>query len=119
MVLKDLIDTLSALPADAEVVMDCGTVPTRLMSWRGKYADLTLDHRGGSSGPSVAVLLDDAQQAIGKTFEGYKGGEYEMRSDTPVWADPYGDYYCRGITGFVLSGGKVVVKTYVVPDEYR
>jgi hypothetical protein len=118
MTLKDWIDTLSALKPDLEVVMDDGRYPTKLVSWRGVYAELTLDSRRGSSPPTVAFLLEDAQAANGKTFEGYKGGDYTMGLHTPVWADEWGDYAGRMLLGAKVENGRVVLQTFVRPEEY-
>ena len=35
-------------------------------------------------------ILKEALLAHGKTFEGYKGGEFTMEGDTPVWYSHYG-----------------------------
>lgn len=118
MTLGDWIDTLSALPPDAEVVMDCGTVPDRLGSWRGAYEELTLENDTKRDPHTVKELLYDALQAVGKTFTGYKGGHYVMDRSTPVWADDYGDYERRMLLGAKLSGGRVVLQTMVKPAEY-
>lgn len=115
--LGELIDTLATLPADAEVKFDHGKIPDRLCSWRGVYAELTLDSDTDGK-TTVSALLRDALQAVGKTFTGYKGGDYVMSRDTPVWADEYGDYEGRMLLGAVLSGDTVVLKTMVKPEEY-
>jgi hypothetical protein len=107
MTLGDLIGSLAALAPDADVRMDCGTVPTEL------------DNDPASRGPCVATLLDDACAAVGKTFEGYKGGEFVMGRNTPVWTDQSGDYYRRAITGVAIRDGLVEIQTFVLPEEYQ
>lgn len=102
MTLGELIDGLQAAPRkDVEVVFDfCGIIPTTFDSWRGVYADLALgweveqwDHeRKAYNTCTVGELLERANNAIDTTFHGYKGGEYQMGGDTPVWVDNYGEY---------------------------
>ena len=126
MVLGEWIDTLAALPADYLVEMDTGNLPTRLCSWRGVYAELTLDSEppAGRYGNrpveprTVAALLKDARAADGKTFEGYKGGDYAMSLTTPIWADEWGDYSRRIVTGVAMRDTRVVVTTFVIGGEY-
>lgn len=126
MTLGDLIDTLENMPATAMVRMDFGTIPTHLCSWRGVYAELTLDSEppAGRYGNrpveplTVSQLLLDVQSAVGKSFQGYKGGDFVMDRHTPVWADEWGDYTRRVLTGVVVIDGDVVLTTFVVPAEY-
>ncbi len=57
-------------------------------SYRGYYSDLSLTPSNTKG--SVADLLAELQAALGSTFEGYKGGDFLMGADTPVWVSPYG-----------------------------
>lgn len=118
MKLADWISTLEALPATANVEFDNGKTPTRLCSWRGVYAELTLDSDGQAPPITVKKLLKDARAAVGKTFYGYKGGEYLMHEHTPVWADEYGDYACIGLMGARVEDGTVILTTADLSD-YR
>lgn len=108
--LGDLIDTLETMPHDAPVRFDDGRNPTKLCSWRGIYAELTLDS-GAPEPPKVRELLEDARAADGKEFQGYKGGDFVMTRHTPVWADGWGEYIAIGISGIVRENGYVVIKT--------
>jgi hypothetical protein len=118
MTLGDLIETLASMPADYKVRFDNGRVPTELCSWRGVYAELTLDSDGGDARMFVGDLLKNAEEAVGKTFQGYKGGDYTMSRETPVWADEYGDYGCIGLMGARVSGDTVTLQTANLSD-YR
>lgn len=109
--LGELIDTLATLPKTLRVRFDFGAVPTHLVSWRGSYDELTLDSDHDAPEPTVAVLLRDARRADGGTFHGYKGGDFTMDRHTPVWADPWGEYLSRAITGIRVSEGVVVLQT--------
>lgn len=42
------------------------------------------------SQPTVADFIEALDLADGATFEGYKGGQFSMCSDTDVWVSEYG-----------------------------
>lgn len=77
-------------------------------SYRGYYSDLAIEPGGDSYG-SVAYGLDLLREAVGKTFTGYKGGDYTMTSRTLVWVDHYGNYSGLGVTGVEVRDGLVVI----------
>jgi hypothetical protein len=82
--LGQLIDTLT-LADQALVVPDgFGTAD----SWRGVYAFLRFNPERNTV---VADMLVNAHLALGKTFQGYKGGDWTMTRDTPCFIDPYGE----------------------------
>lgn len=51
-------------------------------SYRGYYEQLAVEH---AQGVAVGDMLAAAQSALGRTFQGWKGGDYEMRDYTEVW----------------------------------
>lgn len=60
----------------------------RLSSYRGHYCDLAFtpeDCKG-----TVGGLLEQCRSAMGRIFEGYKGGDFLMGETTPLWMSPYG-----------------------------
>ena len=57
-------------------------------SYRGYYADLAI--KPSSTPTKVGTILLQAKAALGKTFKGYKGGDFEMGDDTPLWVAPWG-----------------------------
>lgn len=77
-------------------------------SYRGYYSDLSIEPGGDSYG-TVADGLDLLREAIGKTFTGYKGGEYTMSNRTIVWVDHYGNCSGLGVTGVEVWDGIVVI----------
>lgn len=87
-----LIDALKEVDLDMQVLVrnENGEdfFPGRLDSYRGYYADLALSE--GSEPMTVNTLLSQAEVALGSTFEGYKGGEFVMGEDTPLWFAEYG-----------------------------
>jgi hypothetical protein len=81
--LGDLIDRLYQLPPDMLILLG------EAESYRGYYRDLAfvpLDQPR-----TVREARNEAENADGGTFEGYKGGDFTMDLDTPVWYSHYGD----------------------------
>lgn len=56
-------------------------------SYRGYYIDVAFEPVPEST---VAEMLAHAESALGKTFQGYKGGDYTMNEQTPCWVAAYG-----------------------------
>ena len=56
-------------------------------SYRGYYSDLALDF--GES--TVEEVLTTMKNVIGNKLTGYKGGEFLMDKDTPLWRASFGD----------------------------
>src|SRR4051812_47710015 len=86
--LGELIAELENLPGKAVIEFDFGgAVPTRVDSYRGYYDQLALGYDGtyGASLPTVADLLADLKSAVGKTFQGWKGGDYTMTEATYIF----------------------------------
>ena len=74
-----------------------GELPAGLMidslgphSYRGYYCDLALEPYRLASRQTVADTLNMLKDCVGREFEGYKGGEYVMDENTPVWIASYG-----------------------------
>lgn len=102
------------------VEFDFGTaVPTFLDSWRGSYRELALgykmsgyDNNGEHFANTKAdKLLEHLKSAVGKVYEGYKGGEYVMDEDTPVWVANYGNGGETAVVGVLDAGYKLVIIT--------
>lgn len=88
-----------------------------LDSWRGNYSELTLDYDINGNDITLGQLLEKLEASIkGKIFYGYKGGEYRMNIDTPVWADQAGRYTERMIIGVEYSDDCIMLKTMVLSD---
>lgn len=86
MTLGKLIDALEQMPPDSEVANLLNP-----HSYRGYYSDLAFEL--GSGTRRAGELLDECLGAMGRVFEGYKGGEFVMGSKTPVFVAHYG---CTG-----------------------
>lgn len=112
MTLGELIEALERLDEDTPIRLDFSSViavrdgeqrglevPGRFISYRGIYAHLAIEsaagyrddlpahivERGWRQNGTAVLLASAAHAAVGTVFEGYKGGEYTMTRDTPVW----------------------------------
>ena len=66
-------------------------------SYRGYYEELAFEP---ALNISVEEMLDCAKEALGNTYEGYKGGIYKMGNSTDVWLAEYG--HCGESIGPIL-----------------
>ena len=83
MTLGELIGVLESMPEGAEVE-GLGD----LTSYRGYYSDLAFKPETGRK--PASEILATCRAAMGQVFEGYKGGEYIMGANTPLWLAYYG-----------------------------
>jgi hypothetical protein len=83
MTLGKMIDRLAQMPPEATI--DAIEYPH---SYRGYYCDLAFERREGRILASNALII--CKSAMGEVFEGYKGGDYQMGRNTPVWLADYG-----------------------------
>jgi hypothetical protein len=98
MTLGQLIEQLRSLPKDSLIQNLC-----RTHSYRGYYSDLALEDGGGSR--TVEGLLEDLEESLNEVFQGYKGGDFHMGSDTPLWIAEYGR---TGVKIMSLEYGDVI-----------
>ena len=85
MTLGQMIVKLKTLPQDAKVRM-----LGHLHSYRGYYEDLAFE-RDINEETEVSKLLQHCQSAMGRRFTGWKGGEFLMGEDTPLWISEVGE----------------------------
>lgn len=113
--LGELIRKLKQAKPEAEVVYDfCRLQPTELMSYRGFYDQLALGWRADvhdQPDMTAKFLLEHCEAAIGATYQGYKGGDYEMDANTAVWVDNWGEWTSTGITKVIIDDSQVILKT--------
>lgn len=112
MTLGVFIKALQRCNQDAEVVFDfCHIKPTDFDSYRGFYDHLALGWDDEGEDVKCSDLLRDANDAVGKVFYGYKGGDYTMTLDTPLWVSNYGEAKETAIVDVVDKGYYVVIMT--------
>jgi hypothetical protein len=76
-----------------------------LGSYRGYYSDLALHPVDGPVW-TAAQLHRACSGVLGTTLTGYKGGEFIMKKDTPLWLASYG---CLGQAIMDLTPGGILV----------
>lgn len=86
--------------------------PSSPASYRGYYSDLSFPP--SESVMTASNLLSLAKGAIGSEFYGYKGGDFLMHVDTPLWASPYGSANGIAIMDIAQKDGKLVLITKVI-----
>ena len=90
----------------------CGLFPTEIDSWRGSYDELALNFtsfKNDKEPMTVSVFLKMLEETVGKTFIGYKGGEFKMDEGTPVWIDNYGESSHTQVVGVLDDGYWIVL----------
>lgn len=106
-----LIAGLKQFDADNSLVLDfCDFVPGSLDSYRGYYDQLAVEPVN-SGDTTVGQFLAKCEAAVGKTFTGYKGGDYTMDEDTRVWVSEYGRAHNTAVVGVRQVGVRVVIDT--------
>ncbi len=107
------INKLSALDANMPIVFDSGESPGEPHSYRGYYSDLSL--APDNKPRAVKDVLADLKSANGATFTGYKGGDFPMGDNTPLWAARHG---CTGpaIMSVQVVDGRCVLETREIED---
>lgn len=102
MLLGELITQLAA--ADQTLVLPYGFHKPH--SYRGYYTDLAFEP---TTGITVADMLTAARSALGTTYQGYKGGDFQMGEHSDCWLAEYG-HEGEGIgpvlIGLMLAAGR-------------
>lgn len=114
MILGELIEALDACPDHFATVEINGQPPGLFDSYRGYYDQLALGT--GQEAMKVAQLLAAARAAVGREYEGYKGGEYVMSEDTPVWFAEYGSWPGEAILSVNAEADPVQIITADISD---
>ncbi len=86
-------------------------VPRGFSSYRGSYDHLAICFETEHAGPSLADFLRDLEGQVGAIHEGWKGGQYTMREDTPVWVANPGTSNGWGVSAVWDEGYAAVLKT--------
>lgn len=114
MTLGDMIDELAEFGPDADVRFAFGRFAVDgLHSYRGYYEELALGYAVAEYGQApmkASALRATLESAVGRVFEGYKGGEYVMSRNTPMWAANEGDSYQACIVGISNDATDAVIE---------
>ena len=120
MSLGDVISELRKAEPGATVQFDfCYTAPSlEIHSYRGWYNHLAIGwedtHRPkhhGTYWPLATDLLAKLEGAVGGTFTGYKGGDYTMDGDTPLWVANFSQTGSTAIDRIECDGSVVIIHT--------
>lgn len=84
-------------------------------SYRGYYSDLAFEPAAAPT--TVGVVLDDLRKALGAEFMGYKGGDFLMGADTPLWVSPFGCSGGPAVVGIEAKDGVAILQTKVLEDD--
>jgi hypothetical protein len=88
--LGQLIKRLEKMPKKQLILTSAGAGVQGFNSYRGYYEDLAL---APAPGPiwTASQLLKASKRVIDTELIGYKGGEFLMTKDTPLWFAGYGN----------------------------
>jgi len=104
----------------ASVEYDFGTaIPTNFSSWRGSYSEIALgyeligydNYEKHFGNVKVTNFIKMVEEAIGQTYTGWKGGEFTMNKNTPVWVANPGNSGNTGIVEVIDDGYRVILMT--------
>lgn len=85
--------------------------PSSLYSWRGSYEELALNYETEGNYMTVTDFYKMLTEAVGKSFHGYKGGEFVMSKHTPIWVANYGNSGNTAIIDVVDNDYEVILIT--------
>lgn len=126
MLLNELIAKLNNCQTKHIIVFDFEDCiiypPAPLHFYRGYYNELSIDYIKRSELKSqlpitVKLMKHFCKEAIGKSFIGYKGGEYFMTKDTPLWVSQWGDNSGRILKDVIQERRQVKFITEIKQDE--
>ena len=101
MTLGRFIEILEQLPDDMKI--DGLHSPH---SYRGYYCDLAFER---CERKTVRETIQMLRECLGEKFEGYKGGDFYMTKNTPIWIAQYGICGER-IINIALKTGEIVAE---------
>lgn len=96
-----IIDLLAAMPPETRI-RGLGD----LESYRGYYSDLAFDPHCPER--RASDILDECRRAMGRVFQGYKGGDFLMGENTPLWVSPWGESSGLRLMGFETDSDDVL-----------
>lgn len=115
--LGELIEELTHCPQSMPVQFNFGNFRPKipLLSYRGSYDELAIGYTKESE-ILVREFRIACEAAVDKIFEGYKGGDFRMTLNTPLWAANWGEYTCTAITNTHHIGHSLILMTdYIYP----
>ncbi len=80
-------------------------------SYRGDYSQLAIGYEKDGDAPLVTDVLKMLEDAEGKEFTGYKGGEFDMTRGTLVWVALSNESGQTGIVDVIEDCGDLILVT--------
>lgn len=123
--LGQLLEKLEAIePKHYDVVFDFGgLIPDYFESYRGDYSHVCLNfempYKNWEYTPSVNVhqMIEKVKDTIGEYKSGWKGGDYFMHEDTPVWVALGGMSPGSYLHDVKLSGCRIYLVTRNIIED--
>ena len=113
--LGEFIRLLKTCKKDAWIRFDfCYFAPDYLHSYRGWYEHLAFSCGRTWQSTLAKDVLIECEQAIGRTYRGYKGGDYVMDENTPLWVDESENASGTAIVNIKDLDYEVVIETKFV-----
>ncbi len=110
--LVEVLERVQKFTPSRLVELDAGPSPFGPHSYRGHYSDLALDSQNKPI--TVSELLKLLKPLVGKKLVGYKGGEYLMTNDTPLWVAEYGELSNVAIVDIQFESKNVILVTKTI-----
>ncbi len=88
--LEKLIELLNAVDDKSKLIkFSSGHYPESTCSYRGYYSELAIVFSEDNKEITVESFLKLLRESVNKEFIGWKGGEFVMNEETPIWAVDY------------------------------
>lgn len=116
---KEILAVLDAAPDDVSVGFDFEYMkPNGIGSYRGYYSDLAIGFDNDYRRPDVKneEFRQELRDCIGQTFTGYKGGDFTMTEDTPVWVANNGNSGGTAVIRVTYNDWSVTLHTAKIDD---
>ncbi len=86
--------------------------PTSIASYRGSYEELALGFtKYQRFNTTLKELIHDLRQAVGRVYQGWKGGDFRMDSNTPLWVANCGHSSTTVISGVIEIPYAIIIET--------
>ena len=81
-------------------------------SWRGSYNLPAIEYYSGDSGCSIEIAIENLQEIDGMEVSGYKGGDYTLNKEDPLFIANYGESNnCTAIVDIVETDEFIICLT--------
>lgn len=105
-----LIRELKSFNPLLPIVYEDQRSPGEPHSYRGYYQDLAFEDLEAGATKTTAEFIEVLEGCVGKTFEGWKGGDFVMSEQTPLWRAYKGD--CgEAVVSVKATNRAAVIKT--------